>query len=47
MERIFGNEKNKLIIPPSGAIAYHLIYHWVYKTPLEEIRDFIYGKDLL
>ncbi|XP_053640242.2 NAD(P)H pyrophosphatase NUDT13, mitochondrial isoform X2 [Cherax quadricarinatus] len=40
--RLRGNPSGVLFIPPPGAIAYHLISHWVKGTPVQEIHQHIY-----
>nr|XP_045626115.1 NAD(P)H pyrophosphatase NUDT13, mitochondrial-like isoform X1 [Procambarus clarkii] len=40
--RLRGKTCEELLIPPPGAIAYHLISHWVKGTPIEEIYHHIY-----
>ncbi|XP_042214221.1 NAD(P)H pyrophosphatase NUDT13, mitochondrial-like isoform X2 [Homarus americanus] len=40
--RLRGNPSGELFIPPPGAIAYHLIAHWIKGTPVQEIYQHIY-----
>lgn len=40
--RLRGNPSGELFIPPPGAIAYHLIAHWLKRTPVHEIYQHIY-----
>lgn len=40
--RLRGNPSGELFIPPPGAIAYHLISHWIKGTPVQEIYQHIY-----
>ncbi|XP_068220567.1 NAD(P)H pyrophosphatase NUDT13, mitochondrial-like [Palaemon carinicauda] len=40
--RLRGNPSGELFIPPPGAIAYHLISHWMKGTPIQDIYQQIY-----
>ncbi|KAK3856560.1 hypothetical protein Pcinc_037119 [Petrolisthes cinctipes] len=40
--RLRGNPTGELFVPPPGAIAFHLISHWIKRTPVHQIYHHIY-----